>query len=53
MKHMNMMADYALPERVTFNTLFYRKDILEQLDVDIPNTWNDLITLLPTLQEIN
>ena len=41
---------YALPETISFNLLFYRKDILEQLGVEIPKTWDDLISLLPTLQ---
>ncbi len=44
---------YALPETESFNLLFYRKDILEQLGVDIPKTWNDLIEILPTLQGNN
>jgi len=41
---------YALPEQETFNLLFYRKDILEQLDLEVPKTWDDLIEILPTLQ---
>lgn len=44
---------YALPETESFNLLFYRKDILEQLGVEIPETWNDLIEILPTLQGNN
>ena len=44
---------YALPEQQTFNLLFYRKDILEQLDLEVPQTWNDLIEILPTLQGNN
>lgn len=44
---------YALPETETFNLLFYRKDILEQLDVELPQTWDDLIAILPTLQGNN
>ncbi len=44
---------YALPEQETFNLMFYRKDILEQLGVEPPQTWDDLIAILPTLQGNN
>ena len=44
---------YALPEQETFNLLFYRKDILEQLELEIPQTWDELIEILPTLQGNN
>lgn len=44
---------YAIPETESFNLLFYRKDILEQLGVEVPKTWNDLIDILPTLQGNN
>ena len=44
---------YALPEQETFNLLFYRKDILEQLGLEVPKTWDDLIEILPTLQGQN
>ena len=41
---------YALPETETFSLLFYRKDILGQLGLSVPQTWDDLIAMLPTLQ---
>jgi len=45
---------YAMPETIAFNTMFYRTDIFEQLDMDIPDTWNALIeTLLPQLYQYN
>ncbi len=44
---------YALPETQNFNVLFYRKDILAELGLDVPNTWNDLINMLPTIQQEN
>lgn len=44
---------YALPETETFNLLFYRKDILEQLGLEVPQTWDELIEILPTLQGNN
>lgn len=44
---------YALPETETFNLLFYRKDILSQLGLSVPETWDELIAMLPTLQGDN
>ena len=44
---------YALPEQQTFNLLFYRKDILEQLEIEVPETWEDFVNMLPTLQSNN
>lgn len=44
---------YALPERATFPMLFYRKDILNELGVDVPETWDDVYELLPILQRNN
>ncbi|MCC3376569.1 extracellular solute-binding protein [Cohnella sp. REN36] len=41
---------YALPETQDFNLIFYRKDILSQLGLGIPNTWQDLYKMLPALQ---
>ena len=44
---------YALPETETFNLMFYRKDILDELGLEVPQTWEDLIEILPTLQGKN
>ena len=44
---------YALPETQQFPVLFYRKDVLEELGLEPPNTWDDLIALLPTIQGNN
>lgn len=44
---------YGLPETQTFNVLFYRKDIMEELDLEIPDTWSDIINILPTIQSNN
>ncbi|MBQ2642809.1 MAG: extracellular solute-binding protein [Eubacterium sp.] len=41
---------YAVPETTDFNAIVYRKDIFKQLNLDVPNTWDDLIDILPTLQ---
>ncbi|KYG34341.1 extracellular solute-binding protein [Alkalihalobacillus trypoxylicola] len=42
---------YALPEQQMFSMLFYRKDILEELDLEVPNTWDDVLTIIPELQK--
>ncbi|MFC5651906.1 extracellular solute-binding protein [Paenibacillus solisilvae] len=42
---------YALPETQTFNMLFYRKDIMEQLHLKIPNTWDEVYDMLPVLNK--
>lgn len=44
---------FALPEQQIFNMLFYRKDILEQLNVEPPQTWDDVYALIPVLQKHN
>ncbi len=41
---------YGLPETQNFNLLFYRTDIVEALDLDIPDTWQDVVDLLPEIQ---
>lgn len=44
---------YALPETQLFSVLFYREDILNDLGLEIPETWDDLIAMLPTIQGNN
>lgn len=44
---------YALPETQEFSVLFYRKDVLEELELTPPDTWDDLIAMLPTIQGNN
>ncbi len=44
---------YGVPEQQTFNVMFYRKDILEELELEVPNTWQELIEMLPTIQGNN
>ena len=41
---------YGLPETQNFNILFYRRDILNALQLDIPDTWQDVLDMLPELQ---
>lgn len=44
---------YAIPETQTFNVMFYRKDVLEELGLEVPQTWDDLIEAFPTIQGSN
>ncbi len=44
---------YALPETQMCNVLFYRSDILEELGLRPPETWDELIAMLPTIQGSN
>lgn len=43
-------AVFAIPETTDFNVIAYRKDIFRNLGLTEPNTWQDLIDELPTLQ---
>lgn len=42
---------YGLPETQNMNMMFYRTDLFEELGLQPPDTWDDVLTLLPTLQE--
>nr|WP_243864562.1 extracellular solute-binding protein [Paenibacillus castaneae] len=42
---------FALPETQTFNMLFYRKDVLNELHLDVPNTWDEVSNLLAVLSK--
>ncbi len=41
---------YALPETQDFWVTFYRQDILDSLGIPVPDTWNEVIEILPELQ---
>ncbi len=41
---------YGLPETQNFPLLFYRTDVMEELGLPIPQTWEELIAELPTIQ---
>ncbi|WP_052487555.1 extracellular solute-binding protein [Gordoniibacillus kamchatkensis] len=42
---------YALPETQDFSMLFYRKDILKELGLPVPQTWEDVGQMIPVLQQ--
>jgi ABC-type glycerol-3-phosphate transport system substrate-binding protein len=41
---------YGLPETENFYVLAYRKDILNELELTVPNTWDDVLDMLPVLE---
>ena len=40
---------YAFPETFNFNVLFYRKDILDSIGLTVPNSYEEVLEMLPTL----
>lgn len=44
---------YALPETQEFNMMFYRTDVLKQLGLDVPRTWNELTDTITVLARNN
>jgi len=44
---------YALPEQQIFLMMFFRTDIFEDLGLDVPDTWDDVIQMIPDLQKHN
>ena len=44
---------YGLPETESFPMLFYRKDILSDLGIEIPQTWDELIIAISELEKNN
>lgn len=44
---------YGLPEQANFPMMFYRRDVLAELEIDVPKTWDDVLAAIPTLQANN
>ncbi|XEC95855.1 extracellular solute-binding protein [Paenibacillus tarimensis] len=44
---------YAIPETMQYKVLFYRKDILNQLGLEVPDTWDDVYKMIPNLVQNN
>lgn len=44
---------YGLPETQNFSMMFVREDILADLDIEIPKTWDDVKEAIPVLQANN
>ena len=41
---------YGLPDTENFYVLYYRHDILDALDIKIPNTWDEVMEIMPMLK---
>ena len=41
---------YAIPDRLNFNALVYRTDVFNKLELTPPDTWQDVVDILPELQ---
>lgn len=44
-------ATYALPETTTFPVMFYRRDILAELGMEVPETWDDVKVAMAVLSK--
>ena len=44
---------WGIPEQVTFQMLFYRQDVLEDLGLDVPTTWTEIMEMIPVLSREN
>ncbi len=44
---------YGLPETEAFYMMFYRTDVLERLELDVPRTWEDFLVATTELQKNN
>ena len=44
---------YGIPETSSFSMMFLRNDILENLGIAVPETWDDLLAAVPVLQANN
>ncbi len=44
---------YGLPETQSFSVMFYRKDILEELGLEVPETWDEMVDVITELQLVN
>ena len=44
---------YGIPITMDFHMMFYRKDILEDLGVEPPETWEELYEIIPIIQRNN
>jgi len=44
---------YAVPDQQPILMLFYRKDVLDELGLKVPQTWDDVLEIIPILQKRN
>ena len=46
-------AAYALPDTQNFMLMFYRKDVLEELGLEVPKTWDEFLHCATIIQRNN
>ena len=46
-------AIYGIPQTASYSVMFYRADILDELNIAVPKTWDDVYRILPTLTQNN
>ena len=44
-------ATYGLPDTETFPMMFYRKDILKEINLEVPKTWDDVKVAMTVLSK--
>ena len=44
---------YGIPQSMSFSMMFYRMDVLANLNQEVPESWDQLLALLPVLQTNN
>ena len=46
-------VSYGVPQTMSFAMMFYRMDVLADLGLRVPETWQELLSILPVLQTNN
>ncbi len=46
-------VSYGIPDTMSFAMMFYRMDVLAELEQQVPESWDDLLSILPVLQSNN
>ncbi len=46
-------VSYGIPMTMSFAMMFYRMDVLGQLGQEVPESWDELLSMLPVLQTNN
>ena len=46
-------VSYGIPMTMSFAMMFYRMDVLGQLGLEVPESWDELLAMLPVLQTNN
>ena len=47
------IAVYGIPEKQSFNVMFYRKDVFAELGIEVPNDWDEFNAIMPILVSQN